>query len=148
MNVLVLAYPGLAAFASDEPGVVQYGDGVTVRKNPDGSVEVSDGGGDGSDYASAPPAPVQHAHSSRHTSYRPKTGTTRYSDGLAVRRNSDGTVDVGPSPSRSNRIACSQSRHTRPGRTACRYADGVTVRHNSDGSVEVFDAPSYGHYKH
>lgn len=104
-----------------------YGD-VTVRKNPDGSIETFDS-------SESMPAP-----SRRRSGY--KKSTHRYNDGVVVRKNADGSIetfdssDSVPLRSRGGSAKHSKSVH--------KYSDGVTVKRNPDGTIETFDSAPVG----
>jgi len=147
MCALIVPAERLEVIASDQSGVTQYADGVTVQKNSDGTIEVSDTGGDGADFAPSSPAPVRK-NAARRSSSRVRSGITRYSDGVLVRRNSDGSVEVTDTHSAGSHAFNSKTKHRRSGkrmRTVSRY-NGVNIRRNSDGSIEVWDAPTIGHF--
>ncbi len=76
------------------PNQQRYSDGVTVRKNADGTVETFDSGS----------APESIAQDSGQTyTYRPPIVSKAYSrviGGVHVKRNSDGTVETYEAPSR------------------------------------------------
>jgi len=111
----------LPAFAQN------FGD-VTVKKNPDGSIETYDS----SEAASA--APRRQSHSSY------KKSTHKYHDGVVVRKNADGSIetfdsgDGNPSPRRSSAVGSSSHRSVN------KYRDGVVVKKNADGSIETSDS--------
>lgn len=97
-----------------------YGD-VTVRKNPDGSIETFDTS------SSSAPAP-RRGSSSGH-----RRGTQKYSDGVVVRKNADGSIEtfdsgsVGAPPHSTGRSSSS--------RAASKYGEGATVRKKSGSST-------------
>lgn len=136
-----------------------YGD-VTVRKNPDGSIETYDSSG------SSAPAPRRSSGSSY------KRSSQKYNDGVVVRKNADGSIetfdsgDAAPAPRRSSSKNSSGSAskyssasHVSTGskskiakqatppksnagssgvhKFVHKYDKGVTVKKNPDGTIEV-----------
>jgi hypothetical protein len=77
-------------------GTVQSADGTTITRNADGSVDVTDGGG------SAPVAQsgggAVTTGSQKVIARQVRSGNTHYSDGVTVKRNSDGSVEVSDPP--------------------------------------------------
>ncbi len=121
-----------------------YGD-VTVRKNPDGSIETFDS------FASSP------ATSRRSSRSGYKRSSQKYGDGVVVRKNADGSIetfdsgDVSPrrSPGKqsfSRSVSKSSDGGTVRKKTegsagvhkfVHKYSKGVTVKKNPDGTIEV-----------
>lgn len=103
-----------------------YPDGVTVRKNPDGSIETFD----------SSEMPSRSTSKRSHTQSR-KT-SQRYNDGVVVRKNADGSIetfDAGDSvPSRG------RQRSSGVHKAVHKYSDGVTVKRNPDGTIETSDS--------
>lgn len=132
--ILAAAVLVLAAVTGAPAHAQGYADGVTVRRNADGSIETYD-----SENLPAAPAPPRKAA-------RPGTRTI---DGVRVRRNADGSIETfdagspGPAkPAGKRRPAASKPRSRPPARAGAqaRSAGGVTVRRNADGSIETFDS--------
>jgi len=135
-----------------------YGD-VTVRKNPDGSIETYDSSG------SSVPSPRRSSRSA----YR--RSSQKYNDGVVVRKNADGSIETFDSgdaaPARrssgknssgsavkyrttSNESTGSKSKTAKPAtppksnagssgvhKFVHKYDKGVTVKKNPDGTIEV-----------
>jgi hypothetical protein len=71
--------------------------------------------------------------------------STRYSDGVVVRKNADGTVetfDAGSAPQSLNSDSDQVARRPVVSHAYSRVIGGVHVRRNSDGTVETYEAPS------
>ncbi len=71
--------------------------------------------------------------------------TQRYSDGVTVRKNADGTVetfDSGSAPESINQDMGQAVRRPIVSRAYTRVIGGVHVRRNSDGTVETYEALS------
>lgn len=72
----------------------------------------------------------------------------RYSDGVTVKRNADGTVetfDSGSAPESLGGQDAGQTETMRPpivSKAYSRVIGGVHVKRNSDGTVETYEAPS------
>lgn len=103
-----------------------YGD-VTVRKNPDGSIETFDSS------SSSAPAP-RRGSSSGH-----RRGTQKYSDGVVVRKNADGSIETFDSGSgaapRHSTGRSSSSFSSSSSRAASKNGDGVAVPKKSGSSI-------------
>ncbi len=86
------------------------------------------------------PASAKAAHGS--SNYQ------KYSDGVTVKRNADGTVetfDSGSAPEALGGQVAGQTQTMRPpivSKAYSRVIGGVHVRRNSDGTVETYEAPS------
>jgi hypothetical protein len=69
----------------------------------------------------------------------------RYSDGVVVRKNADGTIetfDAGSAPQSLNSDSGQVTRRPVVSHAYSRVIGGVHVRRNSDGTVETYEAPS------
>lgn len=72
-------------------------DGTVVTKNADGSVEVTDGGGSAAGAVESGGGAVTTG-SQKVVARQVRTGNTHYTDGVTVKRNSDGSVEVSDPP--------------------------------------------------
>ncbi len=106
-----------------------YGD-VTVKKNPDGSIETYDNS------ASSDPAPRRQSRSTY------KRSTQKYNDGVVVRKNADGSIETFD----TSDVAAprTQGRSSGVHKAVHKYSDGVTVKRNHDGTIESFDTAPAG----
>lgn len=125
-----------------------YGD-VTVRKNPDGSIETFDS-------SQSAPAPRRSSGSGY------KRGTQKYSDGVVVRKNADGSIETfdtgGVAPPRSGARGTARSTAPKAVRSSSgkpfqsvqpaasssgvhkfvhKFPKGTKVKTNPDGTIEV-----------
>ncbi len=84
------------------------------------------------------PATAKSAH-------RSSSAQQRYSDGVTVRKNDDGTVETFDSSSAPESLTQDAGQTYRPpivSRAYSRVIGGVHVKRNSDGTVETYEAPS------
>lgn len=79
------------------------------------------------------------------STHRSSSDQQRYSDGVTVRKNADGTVETFDSGSAPESLAQDAGQTYRPpivSRAYSRVIGGVHVKRNSDGTVETYEAPS------
>lgn len=123
--VLAIAGAGLlftGLFLSPYAVAQEFGD-VTVKKNPDGSIETYDSS-DGS--AAAPRGRSRSSY---------KRSTQKYKDGVVVRKNADGSIetfDSGFTSSPRRTSASHASSHS-----VSKYSDGAAVKKSAHGSIET-----------
>lgn len=108
------------AFLSSPSLAQSYGD-VTVRKNPDGSIETFDTS------SSSAPAP-RRGSSSGH-----RRGTQKYSDGVVVRKNADGSIETFDSG--SGAVPRHSPGRSTSSRAASKYGEGLTAQKKSGNST-------------
>jgi hypothetical protein len=116
-SVFVGASASSAKDAAKGPVKTKTSDGQVITKNPDGTVEVSDS--DSAAPAESIAAPVNNSPTAKPgvTYKAAPPATIRYGDGVVVRRNPDGSVDVcdedeahpvyhsfGPAPARARHV--------------------------------------------
>lgn len=130
----VLAAPGGSSTDSD---------GVTIRRNPDGTVDVyeSSSGSTGATAAgsTANSTARSNAVPKARKSASPRAGSTRYSDGVMVRKNPDGSIETYDVSDAPVRTSGARGKTAAPRAGLTRYSD-VTVKRNPDGTVETYDA--------
>lgn len=98
----------------------KHSDGVTVKRNPDGTIETFEG------------SSLSNAQSS------PQTTILSDFDDITVKRNRDGTYESHETSQRS------LLQGKRSGNSVYRTPDGITVKRNADGTVETYE--NSGHY--
>ena len=93
--MLVTGAPSVGKEANKSAGSSKQSDGVVVKKNSDGSVEVSDEGGDGSTRASSSDGESAPTTTGGGITYKHKgEGSMKYGDGVTYKRHADGSVEV------------------------------------------------------
>lgn len=111
----------------------QPASGQTIKRNPDGTVEVSDD--------ETPVQPVRASSRKSSSSSRRSGGAsgripayTKRMGGVTVKRKADGTIDI-----IDNETGYSSSGGSGSRKAGTSYGDGVAVTRHADGRVDVHD---------